>query len=62
MSKMGYSGDNPKPHLGETKTPKSGMSKMGYNGDAAALFKSLDADRSGELSLEAFPPPKKGFL
>ncbi|OLP81825.1 hypothetical protein AK812_SmicGene37595 [Symbiodinium microadriaticum] len=30
------------------------MSKMGYNGDAAALFKSLDADRSGELSLEAF--------
>ncbi|CAE7239126.1 unnamed protein product [Symbiodinium sp. CCMP2456] len=29
-----------------------GMSKMGYNGDAAALFKSLDADRSGELSLE----------
>eukprot|EP00439_Symbiodinium_sp_Y106_P079932 s74_g18.t1 len=28
------------------------MSKMGYNGDAAALFKSLDADRSGELSLE----------
>ena len=25
---------------------------MGYSGDAAALFKSLDADRSGELSLE----------
>jgi len=29
-----------------------GMQKMGYTGDATALFKSLDADKSGELSLE----------
>lgn len=29
-----------------------GMRKMGYTGDATAVFAALDADRSGELSLE----------